>query len=72
VQVDAVSDKAAADEMLRRIASLGFKACEKTITVNGEKQYAVRIGPYATADEAAAAQEKLHQQYKAAFSDPDS
>jgi septal ring-binding cell division protein DamX len=58
VQVDAVSDKAA--------------ACEKTITVNGEKQYAVRIGPYATADEAAAAQEKLHQQYKAAFSDPDS
>jgi serine/threonine protein kinase/septal ring-binding cell division protein DamX len=72
VQVDAVSDKAAADEMLRRIASLGFKACEKTITVKGEKQYAVRIGPYATADEAAAAQEKLHEQYKAAFSDPDS
>jgi class 3 adenylate cyclase len=70
IEVSAVSVKSEADAILGRIAELGYKACEKTRTVNGQTQYAVRIGPYNTADEAAAAQEKLHEQYKAAYSEP--
>ncbi len=69
IEVDSVSDKNEADDMVQRIADLGFKACEKATVVNGQKQYAVRVGPYNTEDEAAAAQEKLHEQYKAAYSD---
>jgi len=70
IEVDTVSDKSEADEMVGRIADLGFKACEKVKNVKGQTQYAVRIGPYNTADEAAAAQEKLHEQYKSAYSEP--
>ena len=69
IEVSAVSEKSEADAMVGRIAELGYKACEKTRTVNGQTQYAVRIGPYNSADEAAAAQEKLHEQYKAAYSE---
>jgi class 3 adenylate cyclase/cell division protein FtsN len=69
IEVDAVSEKGAADAMVARIDDLGFKACEKIKSVNGQKQYAVRIGPYNTADEAAAAQEKLHEQYKSTYSE---
>lgn len=70
IQVDAVDDKDEADDMVDRIAKLGFKACEKVATVNGQTQYAVRIGPYNSADEAAQAQETLHEKYKAAYSQP--
>ncbi len=69
IEVDSVSDKNEADDMVQRIADLGFNACEKITTSNGEKRYAVRVGPYKSADEAAAAQEKLHAQYKDAYSD---
>jgi serine/threonine protein kinase/cell division septation protein DedD len=69
IEVDAVSEKSTADEMVGRIDDLGFKACEKIKNVNGQKLYAVRVGPYNTADEAAAAQEKLHDQYKSTYSE---
>ena len=69
IEVDAVSEKSEADAMVGRIDDLGFKACEKLKNVNGQKQYAVRVGPYDTADEAAAAQEKLHEQYKSTYSE---
>ena len=69
IEVEAVSEKGAADEMVGRIDDLGFKACEKIKNINGQKLYAVRIGPYNTADEAAAAQEKLHEQYKSTYSE---
>ena len=70
IEVNSVGEKSEADAMVGRIAELGYKACEKTSTVNGQTRYAVRIGPYNTAGEAAAAQEKLHEQYKAAYSEP--
>ncbi|MGO9450561.1 MAG: protein kinase domain-containing protein [Candidatus Binataceae bacterium] len=70
IQVDSMADKTAADEMVHRIADLGFNACEKATMVNGQTQYAVRIGPYDSADQAAAAQDKLHEQYKAEYSEP--
>ena len=70
IEVSAVNEKSEAAAMVGRIAELGYKACVKTRTVNGQTQYAVRIGPYNTEDEAAAAQEKLHEQYKAAYSEP--
>jgi serine/threonine protein kinase/cell division protein FtsN len=69
IEVNSVSEKSEADAMVGRIAELGYKACEQTRTVNGQTRYAVRIGPYNTAGEAAAAQEKLHEQYKAAYSE---
>ena len=70
IQVDAAIDKPTADEMVHRIGSLGYRACEKPVLVNGQRQYAVRIGPYNTADEAATAQERLHEQYKEEYSEP--
>ena len=69
IEVDAVSEKSQADEMVGRIDDLGFKACEKIKNESGRRLYAVRIGPYDTADEAAAAQEKLHEQYKSTYSE---
>src|SRR5262249_7982384 len=43
IEVSAVSEKSEADAMVGRIAELGYKVCEKTRTVNGQAQYAVRI-----------------------------
>jgi cell division protein FtsN len=67
IQIEAVMDKSGADEMVSRLRALGYNAQESTTAVNGETWYRVRVGPYASADEATAAQDRLREQYKQAY-----
>jgi|SRR5208282_1923229 len=67
IQIQAVMDKSGADEMVSRLKTLGYAAQEVKVALNGQTWYRVRIGPYASADEATAAQNKLREQYKQAY-----
>src|ERR1035437_3212094 len=67
IQIEAVMDKSGADEMVSRLKTLGYNAQEAKVALNGQTWYRVRIGPYASADEANAAQNKLREQYKQAY-----
>ncbi len=53
--------------MVSRLKALGYNAQETKVALNGETWYRVRIGPYASADEATAAQDRLREQYKQAY-----
>ncbi len=67
IQIEAVMDKSGADEMVSRLKALGYNAQEMTTNLNGQTWYRVRVGPYNSSSEAAAAQEKLREQYRAAY-----
>jgi cell division septation protein DedD len=67
IQIEAVMDKSGADEMVDRLKKLGYNAQEMTTNLNGQTWYRVRVGPYRSSSEAAAAQEKLREQYKQAY-----
>jgi len=67
IQIEAVMDKTGADEMVARLKSLGYNAQEVKTPLNGQVWYRVRVGPYASADDATAAQDRLREQYKQAY-----
>jgi cell division septation protein DedD len=67
IQIEAVMDKSGADEMVSRLKGLGYNAQEVKTALNGGVWYRVRVGPYASADEANAAQNQLREQYKQAY-----
>lgn len=67
IQIEAVMDKSGADEMVARLKTLGYNAQETKIALNGGTWYRVRVGPYASAGEATAAQNRLREQYKQAY-----
>ena len=67
IQIEAVMDKSGADEMVSRLKALGYNAQELKTALNGQTWYRVRIGPYASADDATAAQNRLREQYKQAY-----
>lgn len=67
IQIEAVMDKSGADEMVGRLKSLGYNAQEVKTELNGQLWYRVRVGPYASAEEATAAQDRLREQYKQAY-----
>jgi DedD protein len=68
IQIEAVMDKSGADEMVSRLKSLGYNAQETSILLGGQTWYRVHVGPFASADEATAAQNRLREQYKQAYS----
>ncbi len=67
IQIEAVMDKSGADEMVSRLKALGYNAQEMKVALNGQTWYRVRVGPYASADEATAAQNELRDKYKQAY-----
>jgi cell division septation protein DedD len=67
IQIEAVMDKSGADEMVSRLRDLGYNAQESKVALNGQTWYRVRVGPYASAEEATAAQNELRDKYKQAF-----
>jgi len=67
IQIQAVMDKSGADEMVSRLKTLGYNAQETKVALNGQTWYRVRVGPYASADEATAAQNRLREQYRQAY-----
>ncbi len=68
IQVEAVMDKSGADAMVARLRSLGYNAEEYETTLGGQAWYRVRVGPYDTQEEAQAAQARLRDQYRSAYS----
>jgi cell division septation protein DedD len=68
IQVEAVMDKSGADAMVARLRSLGYNAEEYETTLGGQAWYRVRVGPYDTEEEAQAAQSRLRDQYRSAYS----
>ena len=60
-------DKTGADDMIRKLKALGYSSYEVGTNISGQTWYRVRVGPYATPEEARAAQAKLKEQYKAAY-----
>ena len=67
IQIEAVMDKSGADEMVSRLKELGYNAQESKVAMNGQTWYRVRVGPYASAEEATAAENELHDKYKQAY-----
>ena len=67
IQIEAVMDKSGADEMVSRLKTLGYNAQEMKTALNGQIWYRVRVGPYNSQEEAKAAQDKLREQYKQAY-----
>ncbi|HYL58897.1 MAG TPA: SPOR domain-containing protein [Candidatus Acidoferrales bacterium] len=67
IQIEAVMDKSGADEMVSRLKTLGYNAQEMKTALNGQTWYRVRVGPYNSQEEAKAAQDKLREQYKQAY-----
>ena len=67
IQIEAVMDKSGADEMVSRLRDLGYNAQEVKTALNGQTWYRVRVGPYASAEEATAAENELHDKYKQAY-----
>jgi cell division protein FtsN len=63
-------DKSGADEMVSRLKGLGYNAQEVKTPLNGQVWYRVRVGPYASADDATAAQNQLREQYKQQYIAP--
>ena len=67
IQIEAVMDKSGADEMVSRLKTLGYNAQEVKVALNGQTWYRVHVGPYASAEDATAAQNRLREQYKQAY-----
>jgi cell division protein FtsN len=70
IQIQALMDKSAADEMLSKLKRLGYNGQESKVAFNGQTWYRVRVGPYPSAEEANAAQARLHDQLKQDYSMP--
>ena len=68
IQIQALMDKSAADEMVSKLKRLGYNGQESKVAFNGQTWYRVRVGPYPSADEANAAQARLHDQLKQDYS----
>ncbi|SRR5579875_500520 len=67
IQIDAVMDNAGAQQMAARLRRLGYTPTIVPSMVAGQTWYRVRVGPFATAEEARAAQDRLRAQYDAAY-----
>ena len=60
-------DRSGADEMSAKLRHLGYNSYIVETEIAGQTWYRVRVGPYATEEEARAAEQRLHEQYTGAF-----
>jgi septal ring-binding cell division protein DamX len=67
IQMVAAMHRNDADSMAQRFQRLGYTPHLVPTVIAGQTWYKVEVGPYATQDEAAAAQEQLHQKYNSAY-----
>jgi len=63
VQIDAMMDQAGAQQMAQKIRAKGFEPYIIPTTVDGKVWYRLRVGHYATPEEAQAAESRLHQEF---------
>lgn len=64
IQIDAVMDRANADQMTQRLLKLGYHAFMVPTQISGQTWWRVRVGPYQSQDEASAAEQELRAKYK--------
>jgi cell division septation protein DedD len=67
IQIQAAMDLNGANEMIKRLQQLGYQPHLVPTNIDGQTWYRVEVGPYATQDEAAAAEAQLRQKYNAQF-----
>lgn len=67
IQIEAVMDKRGAEDMIKRLRSLGYLPYIVETDIDGQTWYRVRVGPYESEAEARAAEAKLHERYSGAF-----
>ena len=67
IQIQAVMDRTGANEMVHRLQSLGYAPHIVATQLSGQTWYKVEVGPYASQDEAAAAQEQLREKYNSTY-----
>ncbi len=63
VQIDAMMDLAGARQMAQKIRAKGFEPYIVPTNVDGKTWYRLRVGHYATPEQAQAAESKLHQEF---------
>jgi DedD protein len=68
IQIQAAMDGASANEMVKRFEALGYRPHLLPTRINGMTWYKVEVGPYATQEEASAAEAELRRKYNAAYS----
>jgi len=67
IQIDAVMDRANAEQMTARLQKLGYHAFMVPTDISGQTWWRVRVGPYQSEDEASAAEQELRAKYKDAY-----
>jgi DedD protein len=67
IQINAAMDRANADDMVSRLRKLGYHAFLVPTTINGQTWWQIRVGPYASREEAIQAEQRMHEQYRAAY-----
>jgi cell division septation protein DedD len=67
IQIDAVMDRANAEQMTTRLQKLGYHAFMVPTEISGQTWWRVRVGPYQSQDEASAAEQELRAKYRDAY-----
>ena len=67
IQVEAAMDRSSADAMVQRLQRLGYSSHLVTISIEDQTWFRVEIGPYATEEEAEAAEDQLQQKYNSVY-----
>jgi cell division septation protein DedD len=63
IQIDAVMDRQGAQQMAQKLRAKGFQPFIVPTQLAGKTWYRLRVGHYASAEEAQAAEAKLHQEF---------
>jgi len=63
IQIDAVMDRQGAQQMVAKLRAKGFQSYMVPTQVAGKTWYRLRVGHYASPQEAQAAEAKLHQEF---------
>lgn len=67
IQIDAVMDRTNAQQMAAKLQRLGYRAYMVPTEIGDQTWYRVRVGPYDTQEEAAAAEQELRARYRMSY-----
>jgi septal ring-binding cell division protein DamX len=67
IQIDAVMDRTNAQQMAAKLTRLGYRAYMVPTEIGDQTWWRVRVGPYDTQEEAAAAEQELRQRYRMSY-----
>jgi len=63
VQIDAMMDRSGAEQMAQKMRAKGFEPYIVPTTIDGKTWYRLRVGHYATPEQAQAAESRLHEEF---------